>query len=90
MIVFRQSIGDGIVTFLIVQGMVIHVVCRNPSKRWKSIKHRKPIIREGIQCAVAPDGKVIMVVCNNRHGNGQEQIEDVDEPKGGTWDVGRP
>jgi hypothetical protein len=96
-VLLAEAVGDGVVSGTVVELVMIAVVRRDPGKRRKSVKKRNPVVGQDIQKPGVPEGEMVVVMGNHRHGYREEEAGDeehnvqrreapLDEQKGGRDD----
>lgn len=70
---FTEPVGDGIVSLLVIELMMIFIMCGCPCEGGKAIKKGDPDVRKMIQEGRLPDRHMVVVVGYHRYSDGQVQ-----------------
>jgi hypothetical protein len=77
---FAEPVGNGEVSFPVVELMVVLIVRRGPGKGRESVEQGDPVVRDMIEKGRFPHRHVIVVVGYYGHGNGQIQGQNEQRP----------
>ena len=78
-ILLAEAVGKGVIALLIIQQVVIFVVGGDPTEGREAIEQGQPVVGRNVQKSRSPHGYVIMIVSDDGHGNGHEQIPKIEE-----------
>lgn len=77
---FAEPVGNGKVSFPVVELMVVLIVCGGPGKSRETVEQGDPIVRDVIEKGRFPHRHVIVVVGYYGHGNGHIQGQNEQRP----------